>query len=114
MIEEIIKDMSLKEKMSLYRQGLISLPQEYTDLHLEKAEKRLNELVELGLEVTNKEIKSQGWGDGFKVIHATLIDKRNGNTANVKWHDGNQEFFYKSDTGGAFPLRFKDNFKFLR
>ena len=113
-MEELIKDMDLKEKMELYNKGLISLPNEYINTHLEKAENELAELVEFGFEIENKEVKSDGWGDGFKCLHATLVDKRTNEKTDIKWHDRNKEFFHKSETGGSFPLRFKDGFEFLK
>jgi len=46
---------------------------------------------------------SDGWLDGFNVIWAII--EKDDKLMKIKWHEGNGEWFVKSETGGAYPLR---------
>lgn len=93
----------IKVKMNNYRNGFCSLPKEYVEFHKDLAENAIEGLKEQGLIIHNTYMSSDGWG--MKVLH--LIVENKGELMKLKWHDGNQEFFFQSSSGGSWPYRLK-------
>lgn len=94
----------IKTLMKWYVDGLIDIPSYYLQFHKDLAEQEVIRLKQLGFkEVEQTKIyESDGWMDGMKVVHIQMVFDNK--IFNLHWHDGNQEFFEKSQTGGSFPL----------
>lgn len=100
MITERVKlPLEIANKMTLWREGFISLPKDYIEFYKNLAEKAL---AQLNVTVHNKWMASDGWADGMQVLWA-VVETRKGELFKIYWHDGSQRFFQQSPTGGSFP-----------
>jgi len=96
---------SISNEMKKWRVGLIPFPESYILFHKELAEKALEKLrFEKNLKVWGTEVIDDGWLDGMKTLHV-VAEEPKGKLIKLSWHDGNQEFFIHSKTGGSFPYR---------
>jgi hypothetical protein len=95
----------IKQKMHEYRisHGLLPLPQEYIDYQEQLAFQELGNCLKAGLKVYNTEMKYDGWG--MKVVH--VEGTFNHRPAKLHWHDGNQEFFIETPSGGSIPFEYE-------
>jgi hypothetical protein len=106
MRERVKLPQEISNVMEIWRMGFGILPEKYIKFHKELAEKELEQLKAEGVIVYHTEMKSDGWGDGMRVLW--VVGEYCNRLFKLKWNDGNQEFFICSENGGAFPLNLKD------
>jgi hypothetical protein len=88
------------EQMVLWRNDLISFPQDYIEFHKDLAEKRLGTLVtDYSLTILKTEMVDDGWLDGMKVLRVVAETKPK-NLIDMRWCDANQDFMKKGTFGG--------------
>lgn len=93
-------------EMKLWRLGLESFPKSYIQFHKELAEKEIENLKKQNVIVHRTYMNSDGWCDGMRVLFAII--EVNNELMKIHWHDGNQEFFRESVSGGSFPFRLSE------
>ena len=98
----------LSELMLEYLVFDTSLPQEYIDWHADLAKDELARLAEAyGLYVLTATLKDDGWGDGMKALHVTVITPSS-RFRHLVWHAGNQAFMKRFPGGGAGSILVAD------
>lgn len=93
----------VKRQMELWRLGLIPIPKAYIEFHKQLAHRAIQRLEQQGFEIHKAWTATDGWMDGMRVVW--VIAEKSNKLYKLKWHDGNQEFFVQSQSGGGFPFR---------
>jgi hypothetical protein len=95
----------ISNEMRLWRMGFGAMPKSYIGFHERLAEKELESLQKVGVVVMSisKSMKSDGWFDGMRVVHAAVIYQDE--AYQLIWNDGSQEFFCHLESGGSVPFR---------
>lgn len=79
----------LRKKMDLFRLGG-PLPQEYIDLHEKAARSDLPRFLSANnLTLITSEMKSDGWGDGMRVLHVAAADLTKDEIIRFRWSSSN-------------------------
>jgi hypothetical protein len=108
--KKVITPTWIQSKMKLWREGLLGefegewgFPKSYTEFHTALARRSLDELTKVGYVVHSEFIQSDGWGDGFNVVHAIVENKR-GHLFKLKWSDTNQGWMrcYPNHCGAGY------------
>lgn len=87
----------LSERMRHWREGIVSLPQEYIEFHKKLAEAAKAELSDYS--ILNEAMVDDGWCDGMKFLAVSVQHKQTGELAILKWAD-NQCWYSMSECGG--------------
>ena len=96
----------VSHKMKLWRQGFGNFPQGYIAFHEALALDALAALESAGVraDISSVNMVSDGWGDPMLVMQVVATTP-SGEQVDLRWHDGNQEFFRRLDGGGGVPFR---------
>jgi len=96
----------IASQMNLWRQGFTAMPADYVRFHARIARIELQRLSsEYAITVHgDPTLVNDGWMDGMKVLQA-VIETPSGKLMKLRWHDGNQGFMQKRESGAGalFP-----------
>jgi hypothetical protein len=95
--------------MKLWQMGFGGMPKGYIVFHRDCARLELSRLKdEFGLCVHgDTTLVSDGWMDGMRVLQA-IVETPSGSLLKLRWHDSNQGFFKKFQSGGSGALSKED------
>lgn len=100
----------ITSQMDLYRLGFSGIPADYIRFHARIARVELQRLQkEYGVSVHGEPtLVNDGWMDGMRVITA-VVETSAGKLMKLRWHDGNQGFFIKSQASGGSSALFESD-----
>jgi len=94
----------IEKQMKLWREGLVSFPNDYIEYHRILAENAVTRLRERGYTIHRKWTDRDGWMDGMMTTFL-VVETPSGGLKKLTWHDAHSKglWFEQHQSGGSSP-----------